>query len=88
MGKHNQSTAVRIAQLSSLGIGLAVSIFGSLFVGVYLDAHMGTRPYLTIIMLLLGIAAGFKNLFYAAKRYGILPSPLKDNPSGDPRKKT
>jgi len=36
--------------------------------GYYLDRWLGTSPWLTLIGLLFGIAAGFVNLFRAVKR--------------------
>jgi len=42
---------------------LASSIFVSLYIGQWLDGKFHTAPWLTLIMTLLGIAAGFVNLF-------------------------
>lgn len=47
--------------LGLVGIGtyLATSIVGLTLVGVWLDGHFGTRPVLTLVFLVLGLAAGF-----------------------------
>lgn len=44
-----------------LGIGsyLATSIVGLTLVGVWLDGRFDTRPVLTLVFLVLGLAAGF-----------------------------
>ncbi|MBI3599921.1 MAG: AtpZ/AtpI family protein [Nitrospinae bacterium] len=56
--------------ISTVGIQLVVSIFIGLAIGVYLDGKFGTSPIFTFIFLLLGIAAGFMNLFRVAKGGG------------------
>ncbi len=42
---------------------LASSILVSLYIGQWLDGRFHTTPWLTLVMTLLGIAAGFVNLF-------------------------
>lgn len=88
MAKHSKSMLIRIANLSSIGVGFAVAISVSLFIGISLDAKLGTRPYITIILLLLGVAAGFRNLLFLVKKYGVLSSPAKDSADADLGKKT
>lgn len=39
-----------------------------LFVGRWLDRKLGSTPWLTVVFLLLGIVAGFRNLFRYAKK--------------------
>ena len=53
---------------ASIGIEMAVAIVLGWAFGRYLDGKFGTEPYLMLIFLLLGIAAGFKGLIRAAKR--------------------
>lgn len=38
-------------------------------IGWWLDKTFDTRPYLTLIMLLFGIVAGFRALYRAAREY-------------------
>lgn len=58
-----------LAYYSSLGLQVALSIFIGLAVGVYLDRRVfDTTPWLTLLFLLLGIAAGFKNIALAIKK--------------------
>jgi len=54
--------------LSTVGIAMVAATIIGLFIGHELDTWLGTSPWLTAIFLLLGIIAGFRNLFYYAKR--------------------
>ena len=51
-----------LAFYSSLGFSVALSIFIGLAVGVYLDRRFETSPWCTLIFLVLGIIAGFRNI--------------------------
>lgn len=68
MDKETKRAAIQMAYASSIGISMVIAIFGSLFLGVWLDRRWGTAPYLTLLFLLLGIVAGFRNLFILIKR--------------------
>lgn len=57
---------------ASIGINLVVATFIGLGIGLYLDKLFSTAPWLMIIFLIFGIAAGFKNLFAQAKKFGLL----------------
>ncbi len=57
-----------LAYYSSIGLSIALSIFIGLAVGVYLDRRYDTSPWLTLIFLGLGIAAGFRNIGLAIKK--------------------
>ena len=58
-----------LAYYSSLGLQMALSIFIGLAVGIFLDRHVfNTTPWLTLIFLGLGIAAGFRNIGLAIKK--------------------
>ncbi len=54
--------------LSSVGIALVVSILIGLAMGIYLDKWLDTRPWFTLIMLLLGVISGFRNIFILTAR--------------------
>jgi F0F1-type ATP synthase assembly protein I len=45
--------------LVGIGTYLATSIVGLTLVGVWLDRRFDTRPVLTLVFLVLGLAAGF-----------------------------
>jgi ATP synthase protein I len=52
---------------SALGLEMGVAVVIGYGLGWWLDRKLGTRPYLTIVLLLLGIAAGFRGLIRAAR---------------------
>ncbi|MDR2884717.1 MAG: AtpZ/AtpI family protein [Deferribacteraceae bacterium] len=57
---------------SSVGTVFVISIvLGSLF-GWWLDGKFGTKPYLTIFFMCIGIASGVKNAIYFIKKSGTL----------------
>ena len=49
-----------------VGIFWGVAVVVGVFTGRWLDARFGTEPWLTLAGALLGIAAGFKELFNVA----------------------
>jgi ATP synthase protein I len=58
-----------LAYYSSIGLSVALSIVIGLAIGVYLDRHVfGTTPWLTLIFLVLGIIAGYRNIGLAIKK--------------------
>jgi ATP synthase protein I len=67
--KETRQTAIQIASLSGIGIAMVIAIFGCFFLGRWLDSQFGTEPYLAFLMLLIGIAAGFRNIYVLLKRY-------------------
>ncbi|MDR1043825.1 MAG: AtpZ/AtpI family protein [Candidatus Adiutrix sp.] len=56
------------AQASAVGLTFAVAIVLGLALGWWLDRKFGTAPWLLLVGLFLGIAAGFKNLFTVSAR--------------------
>jgi len=67
--KETKRFALQVASASSMGIAMALAIFGSLYLGIWLDRIMGTKPYLTLLFLAMGIAAAFRNVYVLTKRY-------------------
>jgi len=57
-----------LAQVSSLGFAVALAVVIGLAVGYWLDKLFGTSPWLTLIFLVLGIVAGFRNLYVIGKK--------------------
>jgi len=54
---------------STVGINLVISTFIGFAIGYYLlDKYFDTFPWLTIILTLLGIVAGFRYLFKVASK--------------------
>jgi ATP synthase protein I len=52
---------------SALGLEMGVAVAIGYGLGWWLDRRFGTKPYLMLVMLLLGIAAGFRGLIRAAQ---------------------
>ncbi|MBN2515731.1 MAG: AtpZ/AtpI family protein [Deltaproteobacteria bacterium] len=68
--KKKKATVVfEMAYASSLGIALVIAIFGSLLLGVFIDRKLGTGSIFTILFLVIGIIAGFRNYYIFIKRY-------------------
>ena len=57
-----------IGFLSSVGISLVASVLIGLAMGVYLDRWLETSPLFTLIMLLIGIISGFRNVYILTTR--------------------
>ncbi|MBN2282923.1 MAG: AtpZ/AtpI family protein [Deltaproteobacteria bacterium] len=83
MKKGNKSTILEMAYASSLGIAMVIAVFGSLFIGAYLDRKFGTRNIFTILFLVVGVVAGFRNYYLFFKRY--LPD-SEERPSSTAKK--
>ncbi|MBU7007359.1 AtpZ/AtpI family protein [Phosphitispora fastidiosa] len=49
--------------IMSAGMTMAVSVTIGYFAGSWLDKYFGTKPWLTLIMFILGTAAGLKSLY-------------------------
>ncbi len=57
----------QFARYSAIGLEMGLSVAIGLAIGYYLDRYLHTKPWLTMIFLFLGIAAGFRSLFSLAK---------------------
>ena len=68
MKKDTRDALKLLGLASTMGIAMALAIFIGYALGVYLDKVFGTKPYLTFIFLILGIIAGFKNIYVIGKR--------------------
>ena len=58
-----------MAYASTLGIGLVVTIFGCLFIGILIDRKLGTGNIFTTLFLVVGVFAGFRNFYVFIKKY-------------------
>ncbi len=57
-----------VGVLSTVGIAMVAATVIGLYIGRWLDGYFGTSPWLTAVFLLLGIVAGFRNLYQTARR--------------------
>lgn len=56
------------SDIATLGIFFVAATLIGLGIGIWLDGKFDTSPWLTIIFLIFGIAAGFKNFFEVMKK--------------------
>ena len=68
MKRETRRTFKEFAYFSSLGLSVSLAIFIGLGLGVWLDRKFDTSPWLTLIFLGFGIAAGFRNIGRAVNR--------------------
>ena len=59
-----------LGKYSALGLEMALSVVIGMGIGYYLDRWLGTGPWLTVIWIGLGFAAGVRSLYRAAVRSG------------------
>lgn len=52
-----------LALISQLGLMMVIPIFLCVFFGIWLDDKAGTGIIFTIVFMLLGVFAGFRNMF-------------------------
>lgn len=85
MDKDTKKSLIQVANISSMGIVLGVTIFGCFFLGLYLDGRLGTGKFFTFLFLLLGIFAGYKNIYGLIKKSIINEKPVgkKDEKGGE-----
>ena len=68
MKKETRVWIRELAYYSSLGFSVSLAIFIGLGIGVYLDRRFDTSPWLTLVFLGFGIAAGYRNIGLAIKK--------------------
>ena len=68
MKKETRTWIRELAYYSSLGFSVSLSIFIGLGIGVYLDRRFDTSPWMTLVFLGFGIAAGYRNIGLAIKK--------------------
>lgn len=58
----------QLADASTIGFQVAFSIFIGLGIGWWLDGRIGTFPWLTLVFLVMGVVAGFRNYYRFIKK--------------------
>jgi ATP synthase protein I len=58
-----------LAELSAIGMTMVLSTIIGLAGGYFLDKWLGTAPWLLLLGLGFGIAAGFVNLFRSTRKF-------------------
>jgi F0F1-type ATP synthase assembly protein I len=74
----------RYLRFSSMGIELGLSVMIGLIGGQWLDKRFGTEPWLLLLGLVFGMAAGFRSVFRALKDLTAAgkSAPLDNPPAG------
>ena len=68
MKKETLRSIRELAYYSSIGLQVALSIFIGLAIGLYLDRTFGSQPWMMLLFLGFGIAAGYRNIGLAIKK--------------------
>ena len=56
-----------VGKYSAIGLEMAISVVIGLAIGWWLDGLFNTKPWLSLIFMLFGFAAGFRSLFKLLK---------------------
>ncbi len=59
--------AYRVLSQTSVGLEMGIAVILGLFFGKWLDGKAGTEPWLMILFVIFGFAAGFKGIFRARR---------------------
>jgi len=68
MDKETKKYIRQLASASTIGLEVAFAIFIGLGIGVWLDRKFDTFPWLAIIFMVFGVAAGFLNYYRFIRR--------------------
>lgn len=80
----NRARGAAMGQAMKIAIELVVGIAVGGFIGKVLDDQFGTAPWLLILFLMLGFAAGLLNIVRTARRLQAEAEPLQRNAKAAP----
>ena len=63
MSKNPRSTLARAGSVGKIASGLILPILVGFFLGNYLDRRLGSAPWIALLLLMLGVVAGFGWLY-------------------------
>ena len=72
--------------LSTAGLQIVVSILIGFGAGLWLDRWLGTKPWLMLLFIIFGVAAGFLNVYRIVKNAGAMeagPAGERNTPGGE-----
>ncbi len=67
--KVNREILKSLAMINQIGITMMVPIIGCVFLGIFLDTKFGTSPLVLMIMIFVGMAVAFRNLYMLTKSF-------------------
>ncbi|HVN70585.1 MAG TPA: AtpZ/AtpI family protein [Desulfomonilia bacterium] len=67
--KEKRKMYLTVADLSTMGFAMVLSIILGLAAGFYLDSKFGTEPIFTFVFLFGGILAGFRMMYKTYMRF-------------------
>lgn len=59
----NKQIFYYIGLVTQLGLVIIISILAGLFLGIFLDNKLQTKPWFTIIFLIFGVVGGFRGAY-------------------------
>lgn len=68
IGPEGRKQLRQLGRLSTIGIEIALSIVFGILGGSWLDSKLNTAPYLTVLGMALGVAAGFRSLYRTTRQ--------------------
>ena len=66
--KETRESLKIIGQVSSMGIAMVLATVFGLAAGYFFDKWLGTQPWGLIVGLVMGIIAGYRNIYIIMKR--------------------
>lgn len=63
-----RSWVSNLSLVTQLGVTMVTPILICTFIGIFIDEALHKTPLMTIVFILIGAAAGFRNLFYTASK--------------------
>ena len=70
MPKRSKSPLAGMGSVGKIASGLVLPILLGFFLGNRLDERLGSSPWMTLLLLMLGVSAGFAWLFKISTRGG------------------
>ena len=58
----------KLIRVSSVGLELGISVIIGLIIGDYLDGLFGTKPWLLLVFLIIGLITGFRSVLRLLKK--------------------
>lgn len=83
LGPRGGRQLAALTKLASVGIEFSISTLVGLLGGRWLDGKLGSAPWLMIVGLLLGVAAGMRSLLLAARKANASQQPQSNEREGD-----